>query len=435
MNHMRMRVTTPVLPGDHEYFTFIKKVVRYNARRSGYKRITLPVLVRKDLLERVIGETSPIIVQKLVSFGDCALRPMHTPLIMDAFRTCRMEDLPRPIEYYYIDDVWERNDDSEVPMQRAVFGFEVMGEDDPALDAQLIEMSAKILADLGLTNVKVRLNTVGNRVSQESYAEDLRNFFAGKERSLSTADLDALDLSPLRIMDSQEEDTKILLGLAPTMESVLDEESKVHYAKVKEYLDVLSIEYDEDPKYFGGSDMYTDTVFEFYVEHSGETVILGRGGRTNEAMKDIANDDVPAIHFEAYMDDIAAMMKTIHLRVPSKDKAQVFMVQIGDDAKKESLKLVSQLRSRGIKTLGALGKNSIRSQLETAKKFEVDYSLVLGQMEVHEKKIIIRDMVKGTQEVLPFDSIIDHMVGLLGEHSLDTKNFQEMIEEANDEDF
>lgn len=434
MSYIAKGITVPILPGDHEYLTFIKKVVRYHARRSGYKRITVPVLATKELLERVLGEASPAFVYDVAEKDGYAMRPMYTPLVMDAYRTCRMDELPLPVEYYYIDEIWQKQDDETLPLQRYVFGFEHMGESDPAVEAQLLEMGQRIFKDLGLHDIKLRINTVGSRASQEAYAEDIRNFFGGRERALSELDKQALDLSPLRIMDSKEEDTQILVKMAPDMSSVLDEESLHHYTKVKEYLEELGIQYEEDAKYFGGLDMYTHTVFEFYSEHAGEKIVLARGGRYDDAMRDIANDDVPAVHFEAFMDDIATLMKVVHLRVPSKDKAQVFVVQIGEDAKKVSLKLVSDLRAKGIKTLGALGKDSIRSQLETAGKFEVDYALVLGQMEVREKKIIIRDMKKGTQEVIPLEGIVAHMTGLLGEHTLDTKNFQEMIEEANEED-
>lgn len=430
-----------ILSSDHEYFTFIKKVVRYHARRSGLRRISLPALLDFALLKDALGEASDLVSNSLYKMvneeGVFALRPEYAASMARAYIEHNLHEKPQPVEFYYIDQNWQRalpeHEDQGIFSEQHTFGFEILGEEDPALDAQLIEMCAKIFADLGL-DVRLRLNNIGTKNAQDKYREDLRNFFAGKERNLGDDDVSKLEINPLHVLTSKNEDTQILVQIAPSIASSLDKDSKEHFARVQEYLEVLGIEATVDDKLFGGLDYYRRVYFEFYIEQDGQEIILGRGGRYDDLVADFGGPKTPALTFSADMDALAAAMRRVQLAVPSKDKISVFVVQLGDSAKKMALRLVSDLRARGIRTMGALGKASIRSQLESASKFEVEYALVLGQMEVVEKKIIMRDMKKGTQETLPFEGVVERMVELLDPSMLDTKDFRAMIEEASDSD-
>lgn len=430
-----------ILSSDHEYFTFIKKVVRYHARRSGLRRISLPALMDFELLKTALGEASDMVAHQLFKIvneeGVFALRPEYASSMARAYIEHGLHEKPQPVEYYYIDQNWRHmtpeNEARGALAEMHAFGFEILGEEDPALDAQLIEMGAKIFRDLGL-DVEIRINNVGTKAAQDKYVEDLRNFFAGKERNLSPEDVAKLEINPLHVLSSSHEDTQILVQIAPSIASSLDKESKEHFKKVTEYLEGLNISYNIQEKLFGGLDYYRRVYFEFVLKNEDEEIVLARGGRYDDLVAQLGGPKTPALTFSADMDAIAAAMQRVRLCVPSKDKISVFVVQLGDSAKKMALKLVSDLRSRGIRCMGALGKASIRSQLESASKFDVDYALVLGQMEVVEKKIIIRDMKKGTQETMSFDGILDHMTDLLDPAQLDTKDFRAMIEEASDND-
>lgn len=428
-----------VLPKHHDYFTFIKKVVRYHARRTGLKRISLPALVPMETLNTILGSASDTVQSGLFHVDmdgkDYAMRPDMTTGVIRACLTNELYNGPLPIELYYIDQVWRNAQIQEEALRQVhEYGFELIGEEDPALDSQLIHMCMNIFKDLGLANVKVRIAHVGTRAVQEKYAEDVRNFFTGKERALSESDVEKLAINPLRLLSSSNEDTKILAKLAPGITNVLDTESKEHVAKVKEYLDILDIPYIADDQMVMDADMYTHIVFRFEYDLDGKVINLGGGGRYNSVIAEMGGPHLPGVGASFVMEQIADLMTDIHLSVPTKDKLDVFVVQLGDDAKKVAVKLAADLRSLGIKTMGAMGKAAIRAQIETATRFDVKYALVLGQMEVREKKIIIRDMKKGTQEIIPFAGIIEHMVELLGATALDTQNFKAMIEETSDID-
>jgi len=428
-----------ILPEDHEYFTHIKKVVRYHARRTGMKRVTLPAIENREAMEAILGKSAPVLRDQtfFLAKGDqeWILRSDYAVSLARAYVEHVLSEKPKPVQFYYIDHIWR-----DVPSrpfyfsQFLSFGFEVMGEQDPALDAQMIEMCHNIYDDLCLPNIKLRIHTAGTRVSQEKYADELHNFYAGKERVLCANCLENLPENPLRLVGCQEEDCKILAEIAPKFGQFLDAPSKEHYAKVKEYLEILSIPFTEDLTYLGNNNSCTHTVFEFYFEIDGEKISLGAGGRHDTMIETMGGEPTPALGFTSGFERITELMKKVLLRVPSKDRVDVFVVQIGDDAKKAAMKLVSDLRRNGVKTMGALGKAAIRAQLTTASEFDVQYALVLGQMEVMEKKIIIRDMKKGTQEILPMAGIVEYLVELLGAHRLDTQNFKAMVEEVTETD-
>lgn len=426
-----------LLPEDHEYFTFIKKVIRYHGRRSGFKRISVPALEHQSMIFSSCGNLQMECAEHLFKIeGEepLYLRSNMRSGIARAYIEHNMMELPKPVEFYYIEPSWRRDEEDNFLRQFYQFGFELLGEQDPALDAQLIEMCKRIFEDLGLKDVKLRINSVGTKEDRIPYEEALRNFYAGKERSLCQKCVERFEKSPMMLIECKEEDCKILANLAPKMSQFLSKNSKQHYEKVKEYLDTLEISYEEDPYMLRDLLYYTGIIFEFYVEREEKEIELGGGGRYDNLIKDIGGAETPAVGFAAGMERVTELMKEIHIRVPSKDKAHVFMVQLGEDAKRIALKLVSELRKVGIKTVGALGKDSIRSQLESAGKIDVKYALVMGQMEVHEKKIIVRDMKKGTQEIMPLNTIVEHLVELIGPEHLDTKDFQGMIEEASESD-
>lgn len=426
-----------LLPEDHEYFTFIKKVIRYHGRRSGFKRISVPAVEHEGMIVTSCGSLQMECAEhlfKIESPEPLYLRSNMRFGIANAYIKHNMTELPKPVEFYYIEPSWKKDAEGRDFRQFYQFGFELLGEQDPALDAQLIEMCKRIFEDLGLKDAKLRINSVGTKEDRVPYEEALRNFYAGKERSLCAKCIGRLETSPMMLTSCKEEDCKILANLAPKIDKFLSKNSKQHYEKVKEYLTTLEINFEEDQYMLRDLLYYTGIIFEFYVEREGKEIELGGGGRYDELIKDMGGVQTPAVGFAAGMERVMELMKEVHIRVPSKDKAHVFMVQLGEDAKRIALKLVSELRKMGIKTVGVLGKDSIRSQLESASKIDVKYALVMGQMEVHEKKIIIRDMKKGTQEILPLDGIVDYLVELIGPEHLDTKDFQGMIEEASESD-
>jgi histidyl-tRNA synthetase len=415
-----------ILPEDHEFYTFIKKVVRHRLRQAGFKRISTPIFEYTDVFVRSIGNATDIVDKEMYTFLDkkgrsLTLKPEGTAGVVRAYIQNNMQQLAQPVELFYIEPHF-RYDRPQKGRYRQFtqFGFEIIGELDAALDAQAIFLANKINEDLGIDKLfTIQLNTIGSLEDRKNYVQALRDYYYGKERNLCEHCKDRLTKNPLRLLDCKNEDCMILAQLAPKMTDYLSAESKEYYNDVKEFLAELGIEYQENPKLVRGLDYYTNTVFEFWDSKEGAQNAIGGGGRYDGLVEIMGGQPTPAVGFAAGIERIIANMKREKIRVPSKDDIHVFVAQLGKEAKKKCLKLIYEMREAGIKTIGALGKGSIKQQLGLANKFKAPYTLILGITEVREGTIIIRNMEKGSQEVVKFDNVIDELIKKIGDKNLD----------------
>ncbi|MBN1494303.1 histidine--tRNA ligase [Candidatus Peregrinibacteria bacterium] len=415
-----------ILPADHEYYTFIKKVVRHRMRQAGFKRIATPIFEYTDVFVRSIGDATDIVDKEMYTFLDkkgrsLTLKPEGTAGVVRSFIQNGMNQLPQPVELYYIEPHF-RYDRPQKGRYRQFwqYGFEIIGELDPALDAQAIFLANKINEDLGIDKLfKIQLNTIGSLEDRKKYTQALRDYYYGKERNLCEHCRDRLTKNPLRLLDCKNEDCMILAQLAPKMNDYLSPESKEYYNDVKEYLAELDIDFVENPTLVRGLDYYTNTVFEFWDAHDGAQNAIGGGGRYDGLIEIMGGQPTPAVGFAAGIERIIANMKREKIRVPSKDDVHVFVAQLGKEAKKKCLKLIYEMRESGIKTIGALGMGSIKQQLKLADKFNAPYTLIMGITEVREGTIIIRNMTKGSQEIVKFDNAIEEVIKKIGEKNLD----------------
>lgn len=423
-----------ILPDQQLYYTFIKKVVRHRCRQSGFRRITTPIFEFTEVFQRSIGDETDIVSKEMYTFMDkgersLTLRPEGTAGVVRAYIENGMKELPQPVELYYIEPFF-RYDRPQKGRYRQFwqFGFEVIGESDPALDAQIVLLSNKILEDLGIAGLfKIQVNTIGCQLCRAKYVIDLQNYYVGKERSLCESCLVRLKKNPLRLLDCKEEDCAILAQLAPKLSMYLCKECKEYDEKFLSYLDELDISYEKNEKLVRGLDYYTRTVFEFWDRYQGAQNAVGGGGRYDGLMEIMGSQPTPAVGAAFGIERIIYHMKREKLQVPSKDDIHVFVAQLGDEAKKKCLKLLWDLRERGIRSVGALGKGSMKAQLKLADKFNVPYTLILGITEVRDGTVIIRDMAKGQQRFVQHDDIVEEVARLIGEKNLDTYSPGELM--------
>lgn len=415
-----------ILPQDHEYFTFIKKVVRHRARQAGFKRITTPILEATEVFQRGVGDSTDIVEKEMYTFEDkggrsMTLKPEGTAGVVRAYIEHGMKELPQPVELFYIEPHF-RYDKPQKGRYRQFWqiGFEIIGEFDPALDVQCIFTAFKIFKDLGVDDMfTLQLNNIGSQKSRAKYIEALVNYYAGKERNLCENCQKRLQTNPLRLLDCKNEDCMILAQIAPKFSDYRSKEDKEFHASVKSYLEELGISYNENEKLVRGLDYYTQTVFEFWDKESGEQNAVGGGGRYDGLAELMGGEPTPAVGFAVGMERLIGNMKKKGITVPSKDIMHIFVAQLGEEAKRKCLKLIDDLRERGVHTIGALGKDSIKAQLRLADKFKVPYCLILGITEVRDGTIIIRDMSKGQQRYVKMGEVVDEVVRLIGEENLD----------------
>lgn len=416
-----------ILPKDHEYFTFIKKVARHRFRQAGFRRITTPILEHTEVFKRAVGEDTDIVSKEMYTFEDnsgrsLTLKPEGTAGAVRAYIQHGMKEWPQPVELFYIEPHF-RYDRPQKGRYRMFWqiGAEVIGESDPALDVQCIFIAFKMFKDLGIEKkISLQINNIGSQKSREKYREALLNYYTGKERSLCEDCQRRLHSNPLRLLDCKNEDCRILAGLAPKFADYRTPEDQAFHDQVKEFLDELGIKYTENPQLVRGLDYYTQTVFEFWDSEVGAQNAVGGGGRYDGLVELMGGPETPAVGFALGIERIINQMKTSNVHVPSKDEVHIFVAQLGDEAKKKSLVLIDELREAGVRTVGALGKGSMKAQMRLADKFAVPYCLIMGATEVREGVVIVRDMSKGQQRAVPRGEVVAEVIKLIGKDNLDT---------------
>jgi|SRR3989339_106785 len=430
-----MQIIKDKLPKEHQYFTYIKKVIRHRCRHAGYRRFTTPIFEDFDIFKKIY-ELPDDKTQNSFSFTDLNghkkfLVNDRVPFLVRAYVDNNMKIWAQPVELYFIEPIFTfESQDKYKYAQSDNFGVAVMGETDPAIDAQVIQLFYQILDDLGVSHlVKLKINNAGSLIDQKNYSRALQDFYIGKERSLCSRCNDLLYTKPLQLLNCEQEDCKILSELAPKFAQFISKESKNYIIQVQEYLNEIEVPFEVDEKLFLKEPYYTNIAFEF-VGISKVDSKIAEGGRCDNLFKLLKLESEEAIDtFGANMniDAIIAMMKKEKIQVPSKDNLHLFVAQLGPEAKKKCLRLMKDCREVGIKCVGALGKGSMKEQLQLAQQFTVPYTILMGLTEVNEGVVILRDMIKGVQYKVKYEEAIEEIIKLIGEKNLDKYHPGELV--------
>ncbi len=409
-----------ILPNDHDFFTFLKKVIRHRFRQSGFRRISPVTFEETGVFARALGEKSEIIEKELFSFSDrhdrsYSLRPEITTGVVRSFIEHQMNEGPLPVELYYLERCF-RFERVRPGTKRQFWqlGAEVLGESDPSIDAQIIYLGHRILSDLQIRkSCKLKVSTMGNVEDRKNYIEALANFYAGKERSMTPESQEKLKQKKyLELLDPKSEDEEILVEMAPKMIDYLSKSSKQFFETTLTYLESFGIAYHIDYSLTRPLDYYSHTIFEFSEIDTKNKILVG--GRYDGLIETMGGPALGGAGFSAGVERVIALMKKQGIDVPHKDDLQIFLAATGPIAKKEALPLLVKLREHGFHAVGVLGKTAMGEQLKRATEFGVPYTLLMGDIEVKKQQVIVRDMKTGKQEWVDVDKILDKMDKLLG---------------------
>jgi len=401
-----------ILPEEQLYWEKVKQVIKNLARAYGFERLDTPILEAADLFIKGTGLATDIVEKEMYNLrtkgGDwLSLRPEFTPAIMRAYLENGLSGWPQPVKLYAIGPIfrYERPQKGRY-RQSCQANFEIIGQQDPVLDAQLIQLFFSISKELSLKNLTVQINSIGCSNCRPIYRKKLVSFYRNRKKQLCLNCQKRLRQNPLRLLDCQESKCQRLAQEAPQIIDQLCNDCHNHFKNVLEFLDELALPYILNPYLVRGLDYYTKTVFEIWPEKEGRQISLAGGGRYDNLIKLLGGKDTPAVGFAMGLDRIVDLLKTRDIKISSKTRPVVFLVQLGDLAKKKSLKLFEELRRSGLETASSFSRDTIKAQLKTADKLEVRFALILGQKAVLDETIIIRDMVSGVQETVPLTKII-----------------------------
>ena len=409
-----------VLPEEQKYFQKIYDVLLKTAHFYGFEKIDTPIVEDAELFEKGTGFSTDIVQKQMYTLrtrgGDyLALRPEFTPGIVRAYTEHGMQNLPQPIKLWCFGPLF-RYERPQAGRYRQFwqFDFEVLGEESPVMDAQTIQIFYNILKELKLKNLVIEVNSIGDNQCRPYYKKLLVSYFKSREVSLCADCRRRLKENPLRILDCKEEKCQPIKAQAPQMIDHLCEECHKHFKEVLEFLDELELPYRLNPYLVRGLDYYTKTVFEIFEDSEGgraKGALVG-GGRYDVLVKLLGGRDTPAMGGAAGVERIVETLKQKIIKSPKaglSEEPQIFLAQLGDLAKRKSLKLMEDFRKAKIQIAESLGRDSLKTQLGKANRIGVKYALILGQKEALEGTIIIRDMDTRGQDIVKLDKVVKEM--------------------------
>lgn len=399
-----------ILPREEKYWKFFSHTAENLADHFQFSRIETPVIEEAGLFIRSIGKGTDVVDKEMYVFEDrdgekVCLRPEATASVVRAYIMHGMWNAPQPVKLWY----WGPMFRHEKPQagryrQHTQMGFETLGDGDPVVDAELILMAYNFYTQIGLP-VEIHINSIGTPDERQRYKAALVEYYRSKRSYLCDDCKQRLNKNPLRLLDCKQERCQPVKEEAPQIIDWLGEESKNHFMKVLEYLDELSIPYTLRHTLVRGLDYYTRTVFEVYTTagEGGAQSALGGGGRYDLLVEELGGRPTPAAGLALGIERAVSALKQHLEQTQSKlpaAKYDAYMAQLGDQAKRRALKIINDLKNSGLRIDYNFSKNSLKAQLESANSLQVSYALIMGQKEVQDGTIIIRDMESGVQEIV-----------------------------------
>jgi histidyl-tRNA synthetase len=406
------RGTSDILPSEQPYWKYVKETAVFLCQLYGYQPLSTPITEDSRLFTRTVARGTDIIDKEMYIFKDrggqeLALRPEGTAPVCRAYLEHGLFNLPQPVRLYYIGVTfrYERPQAGRY-RQHHQFGFEAIGDADPALDAEAIEMAQRFLLSLGLSEFSIHLNSIGCKLCRPRYIEVLKRHYSGYEDSLCPDCKVRLARNPLRLLDCKNERCQEVAKIAPKTTDFLCRECQTHFHSLQDYLNTLDIPFQLDHRLVRGLDYYTRTVFEIQPRKETPQGALGGGGRYDDLIEELGGKPTPAVGFAAGIERVILNLKEQEINIPPLPKAAVFIAYLGKEAKNEAIKLASALREAGIATIGAVGDKSLKAQLKQADSWGSSYTIIIGKEEMKNQSALLRSMKSGEQKTIPLSQVV-----------------------------
>jgi histidyl-tRNA synthetase len=414
-----------ILPADFPAWEKIQKIYRELAEFYNFQPIQTPMLEDASLFSRSSGEESDIVAKEMFQLktkgGDTlALRPEGTAGVVRSYIEHGMKNLAHPLKLCYFGPYF-RYEQPQAGRERQFFqiGLEILStENDPIYDAQIIQFTYRLFEELKIKGITIHINSIGCKTCRPNYRKALTSYYKAREKQICDDCKRRLPINPLRLLDCKKDQCKPIKESAPITCDYLCTPCKKHFKEVLDYLDHLKLPYLLNNFLVRGLDYYTKTVFEFYLDPvEGETAFnraLCGGGRYDYLVENLGGSATPAVGVGIGLSPIREVLKRREINLVGKPKDKVFLVHIGDLAKKRSLCLIETLRQAHVNVVEALGKESLAAQMRVADKIGAPFALIYGQKEAHEESVLIRDMKTGAQETVPIAKLADMIKKRLG---------------------
>ena len=417
MEFRSIKGTYDILPNDADSWQRVETCVREFITRAGYSEIRTPAFEKTELFTRSVGEDSDVVSKEMYSWTDqggtdITLKPEYTASVIRSYIQHNLGAKSPLTKLYYLDNLFRRERPQKGRYRQfRQYGIEAIGSPHPEQDAEVITIAYELLVELGIKDITLKLNSIGSSECRNEYRQALKDFLQPHLDKLSETSRKRFDSNPMRILDTKIDFEIALLQDAPTITSFLSPDDANHFDEVQIYLEALGVPFTLDTALVRGLDYYTRTTFEIISSKLGAQDALCGGGRYDKLAETLGGKQTPAVGFAAGFERILIAMDEVD--TDQKIRAdKIYLIGLGDAVRPTMLKILGEARKAGLIMEFDSLRRSIKSQMREANKIGASLAIIIGDKELKDKSVQIKDLNNGQQESIPIDSIISYIKSL-----------------------
>lgn len=405
--------TKDVLPNESYKNQYIEATCLGVAENFGYKEMRTPVFEHTELFQRGVGDTTDVVQKEMYTFDDkggrsITLRPEGTAGAARAFLENGLSNEALPQKICYLTSCY-RYEKPQAGRLREFhqFGIECFGATSPLADAEMISLAKQIFDELGVKDLHLELNSIGCPECRAEYHKALKEYFSQYKDKLCDTCNDRLERNPMRILDCKSPVCSEIAKGAPVVLDYLCDECREHFQKVKSYLDAANIEYIVNPQIVRGLDYYTKTVFEFVSDAIGSQGTVCGGGRYDGLLEELGGQHTPSLGFGMGLERLQLVMEAQGCNFPEPSRPDLFIVAMGEKATLKAVEIAKDMRDEGFSVVYDLNGRSLRAQMKYADKLGAKFNFVIGDNEVENKVVSLKDMATGESSEINLDTFVN----------------------------
>ncbi|WP_121605367.1 histidine--tRNA ligase [Virgibacillus sp. Bac332] len=410
MSYKAPRGTADVLPQDASKWQFIERKIKEVCNRYHFHEIRTPLFEHTEVFQRGVGDSTDIVQKEMYTFEDrggrsITLRPEGTASVVRSFVENKLfGSANQPVKLYYFAQMFRYERPQKGRMRQLhQFGVEVLGSADPAIDAEVIDLAMSCYREMGLKSLKLVINSLGDKESRTAHRQALIDHFTPHKEELCGDCQLRLEKNPLRVLDCKKDREHPSMKTAPSILEYLNDESTDYFNQVKEYLTLMGIEFEVDKNMVRGLDYYNHTTFEIMSEAEGFGAIttLAGGGRYHGLVEELGGPATPGIGFAMGLERLLMALEVEEKEIPVDDTLDCYLVAVGERPEKEAVRIMHNLRKQGIQVDKDYQGKKMKGQFKAADRYQAKYVLILGEDELQQQHIAVREMRTGNQENVP----------------------------------
>lgn len=421
MKLQKPKGTQDILPGDSAKWQYVENVARETFKKYNYGEIRTPMFEHYEVISRSVGDTTDIVTKEMYDFHDkgdrhITLRPEGTAPVVRSYVENKLfaPEVQKPVKVYYIGSMF-RYERPQAGRLREFhqLGVECFGSKNPATDVETIAMAYQLFNTLGIKDVTLHLNSLGNTDSRLAYRQALIDYLTPMRESLSKDSQRRLEENPLRVLDSKEKEDKVAVENAPSILDYLDEESQTHLDEVRAMLDSLNIPYVIDTNMVRGLDYYNHTIFEFITTIDKSELTICAGGRYDSLVEYFGGPETAGFGFGLGLERLLLVLDKQGIKLPVEESLDVYIAVLGSGANGKALELVQSIRYQGFKAERDYLGRKIKAQFKSADTFKAKTVITLGESEVESGVVKVKNNATREEVTVSFEELTTNFATVL----------------------